>query len=75
MDLLVQEGLAGHYRIERRDLVGVAATCLTTESQATLCLSPEGVPLLTETPSLSIRAVRYAGRVDRSRFRLPAAPR
>src|SRR3989442_11090684 len=66
------------YSVVHRRIVGANASCLMatptgpTAKPATLCLSAEGVPLVIETPTLSLRALRYSRHVDAGRFRLPA---
>jgi hypothetical protein len=74
------------FRIERRRLAGVTARCLVTArkpgrppdpsqgERGTLCISPEGVPLLVEASSGTLTATRYRTSADSSSFRLPAAP-
>ena len=75
------------FRLAGREVAGVEARCLVTElrpgrrptadlgRKGTLCLSPEGVPLLVETPVASLRAVRYEREVDGAAFRAPAEVR
>ena len=76
--------------VERRELVGVEARCLTTRRRdaatsdgsddallgesATLCVSAEGARLLTEVPSGTLRAVAYEATVPDDAFTLPAQP-
>lgn len=73
------------FRLARREVAGVTARCLVTElkpgrraqagigSRGTLCISPEGVPLLVETPQSSLRAVRYTTTVPGGVFELPSS--
>jgi hypothetical protein len=74
------------FRVERRRLVGVAATCLVTTrkaglppepaaaSTATLCISPQGAPLLVSGGSAPpLQATSYSTTVASSAFTLPAA--
>lgn len=72
------------FRLAEREVAGVKARCLVTElkpghkespstgRKGTLCISPEGVPLLVETPSASLRALRYSTNVDDKVFEPPA---
>ena len=68
------------YKVTPRRVIDVDATCLVATptgpaaTAATLCLSAEGVPLVIQTPSLSLQVVRYSRHVDTARFRLPAPP-
>ena len=74
------------FRVTRRTLLGVRATCLVTELKegaeadpalgpdGTLCVSPEGVPLLVDRPAGSLTASRYRTDVDPKQLELPADP-
>lgn len=73
-------------RVEDRELLGVAATCLLTvlkpgrESDptlgpsGTLCVSDDGVPLLVDRPAGRLEATDLSRDVDPSLLELPAAP-
>lgn len=75
---------AYEFRVARRTVAGASARCLVTElrpgreptdefgAKGTLCISPEGVPLLVETATASLRALRYSTSVDGDAFDLPA---
>jgi hypothetical protein len=72
------------FRVENRLIVGITARCLITTRKpgreqnsslgaaATLCLSPEGVVVLVEVPSGSIRATTYSTVIPNDAFTLPA---
>jgi hypothetical protein len=77
---------AGDYdfRVEDRQIAGVAARCLLTTrkpghdqdpslgASATLCLSPEGAVVLVAVPSGSITATAYSTTIPDDAFNLPA---
>jgi|GEM_PF-1982986 len=72
------------FAVEHRTIANTPATCLVTTPKApaasasappaTLCLSPEGVALLVDSPSGSLTAVSYRASVDANAFDLPAQP-
>jgi len=80
------DGAASYeFTVEDRELLGVESRCLTTVLRAgvddptlgergTLCLSPEGARLLTETPAGTLRAVAYNTELPEDAFALPAEP-
>jgi|SRR5947207_12557139 len=57
-----------------RVIASTRARCVTVTgpSSAMLCVSPDGVPLLVETPTASLHATRYRTSVAGDAFRLPA---
>jgi hypothetical protein len=71
------------FRAARREVAGIDARCLVSEprpgavlpegvgGKGTLCVSDEGVLLLVETPSLSLRADRYRASVAEDAFAPP----
>ena len=63
-------------RVEERDLAGVTARCLVAEGAATgtLCVSPEGVPLLLERSGDDLTATAYTTDVPDDALELPADP-
>lgn len=77
---------AGDYdfRVETRQLAGIAARCLITTrkpgheqdsslgASATLCLSPEGAVVAVDVPSGSITAKAYTTTIPDDAFTLPA---
>jgi hypothetical protein len=82
-DALSHDAASYDFAVEDRTILGVAARCLVTTLHAgvddpslggagTLCTSPEGARLLTETPSGTLRAVEYTTTVDDDAFALPA---
>lgn len=84
-DALAEQADAYDFVVEDRTILGVAARCLVTTRRAgvddpdlgatgTLCTSPEGARLLTETPSGTLRAVEYATDVADDAFALPDDP-
>ena len=83
VDALKQSRTDYDFHIGARPIARVTATCLVTTPRkpapsapppASLCLSPEGAPLLVEGSGQALRAVKYSTRVDGHRFDLPAAP-
>lgn len=72
------------FDVGTRAIAGVKASCLVTKARnpsptapapASICISPEGVPLLIESPGQSLTATRYTTQAGTSRFRLPSRPR
>jgi hypothetical protein len=75
------------FRVTARRILDVDADCLVTElrpgrpveegggRKGTLCNSAAGVPLLVETPTRSIRALRYSTKVPADAFEAPAPVR
>jgi hypothetical protein len=83
-DALAEDADAYDFVLEERTILGVTARCLVTTLRAgvddpslgstgTLCTSPEGARLLTETPTGTLRAVAYTTTVDDGAFDPPAA--
>ena len=73
------------FRVVARRLAGTSASCLETVPRAgaggggangptSLCISPEGAPLLVEGGGTQLHATRYTTAVDKRRLRLPAPP-
>lgn len=83
-DALAEGAGSYDFAVEDRTILGVAARCLVTTLRpgvddpdlggtGTLCTSPEGARLLTETPSGTLRAVEYTTTVAEDAF-VPPAP-
>lgn len=84
LDDLVRSKRDYTYRVSKRRVVGVDARCLVTElkpgrptsaglgQRGTLCIAPSGTPLIVETPSRSLKALRYSDDVPGDSFELPA---
>jgi len=80
---LTQSAAAYDMRVEERRLVGLHARCLVATPKAagpsaqpeTLCISPEGVPLLVESSGNQVRATRYRSSASGRQFTLPAPAR
>ena len=72
------------FDVTSRRIAGVDASCLRTVAKAgfddepelgpdgTLCVSPDGVPLLVDRPAARLEAVEYRTEVDDDDVRLPA---
>ena len=72
------------FRVERRTIAGVAASCLVTErlpaappdpsagQRGVLCVSAEGVPLAIETDQTTLAATAFSTKVRKDPFTLPA---
>jgi hypothetical protein len=72
------------FRVERRSIANVDATCLVTTRKpgkdkdpllgaaATLCLSPQGAIVRAEEPSSTLAATSYATDIPADTFTLPA---
>ena len=70
------------FRVVTRRVASTGASCLETvprpgaaaapSGPTSLCISPEGAPLLVEGNGTQLRATRYSTEVDERRLRLPA---
>lgn len=83
-EALTERADSYEFVVEDRTILGVEARCLVTTLRAdvddpslgsagTLCTSPEGAQLLTETPTGTFRAVEYTTAVPDDAFALPDA--
>jgi hypothetical protein len=73
------------FRVVDRRVAGTRTSCLETVPKTgaggaastgptSLCISPEGAPLLVQGQATQLRATRYTTEVDQRRLRLPAPP-
>jgi hypothetical protein len=86
VDALAAATAEYEFRVEDREIVGVDARCLVTARRAdappgtgaaasgTLCVSPEGVPLLVERSGDDLRATALTTEVPDDALVLPADP-